>query len=125
MKLHVDKETKRIKGYTIIGNPVDETCDFIEIDMPQEEITEDLMFSKYIDGEIILDEEMKATTQEAVLLNELRAQREIECFPIINRGALWYNTLTEEQEAELQVWYQAWLDVTETKVIPEKPEWLV
>lgn len=61
---------------------------------------------------------------EEELLQQLREQREIECFSIINRGQLWYNSLTEEQLAELQVWYKAWLDVTETKVVPEKLEWL-
>lgn len=58
------------------------------------------------------------------VLEELRQQREVECFSIINRGALWYNTLTEEQLVELQDWYKAWLDVTETRVMPEKPSWI-
>lgn len=57
-------------------------------------------------------------------LQILRIKREDECFPIINRGNLWYATLTEEQVAELDNWYMAWLDVTETKVIPKKPKWL-
>lgn len=56
--------------------------------------------------------------------NDYRYQREIECFPIINRGILWYERLTTEQKEELNIWYQAWLDVTETKFIPEKPTWL-
>ena len=55
---------------------------------------------------------------------QLRDKRETECFSIINRGALWYNTLTEEQLVELQDWYKAWLDVTETRVVPEKLEWI-
>lgn len=55
----------------------------------------------------------------------LRSQREKICYPIINRGELWYSRLTTEQKEELDAWYQAWLDVTETKVIPEKPEWLI
>ena len=66
-------------------------------------------------------------TQEelnTIELNKLRQQREVECFPIINRGQLWYDTLTSEQRTELQEWYHAWLDVTETKVIPTKPSWL-
>lgn len=54
----------------------------------------------------------------------LRRQREAECFPIINRGQLWYDTLSEEQTVELKEWYQLWLDVTQTKQIPEKPSWL-
>lgn len=57
-------------------------------------------------------------------LNLLRLQREEECFPYINRGELWYDNLTQEQRIELSVWYQAWLDVTETKIIPTKPSWL-
>ena len=56
--------------------------------------------------------------------NELRARRQSICFPIINRGQFWYDTLTKEQKEKLQVWYKAWLDVTETLTEPVKPEWL-
>lgn len=58
------------------------------------------------------------------IIEQLREQREIECFSIINRGQLWYNTLTTEQVNELNNWYRAWLDVTETKIVPTKPSWL-
>lgn len=54
----------------------------------------------------------------------LRAYRSDACFSVINRGKLWYDTLTEEQLEELRAWYEAWLDVTETKIIPEEPTWL-
>lgn len=54
----------------------------------------------------------------------LRSRRETECFSIINRGQLWYNMLTEEQRAELDDWYKAWLDVTITLEVPRKPIWL-
>jgi hypothetical protein len=54
----------------------------------------------------------------------LRNIREIECFSIINRGKLWYDTLTPEQISELNEWYRAWLEVTETLVEPKKPEWI-
>jgi hypothetical protein len=66
-------------------------------------------------------------TEEEILenkKNELRARREIECFSIINRGKLWYDTLTPEQLEELQTWYLLWLDVTLTLLEPVKPEWL-
>lgn len=59
-----------------------------------------------------------------------RHQREIVCFPIINRGTIWYNTLTQEQKDELSIWYQDWLDITvdinleEMPIIPEYPNWL-
>ena len=54
----------------------------------------------------------------------LRKARERDCFSVINRGKAWYDLLTLEQEAELKEWYAAWLNVTETKVIPTAPSWL-
>ena len=65
----------------------------------------------------------KPYTQEEYIQN-LRAKRETECFPIINRGQLWYDTLTEKQMAELKEWYIAWLDVTDTLEVPTTPSWL-
>ena len=61
---------------------------------------------------------------EEEYINNLRAKRETECFPIINRGQLWYNALNEEQKAELKEWYIAWLDVTDTLEVPTTPSWL-
>ena len=55
---------------------------------------------------------------------KFRQRREEECFPVINRGKLWYETLTDEQVVALKKWYQDWLDVTDTRIVPEKPEWL-
>lgn len=62
--------------------------------------------------------------KDSYVLEDLRARRETECFPIINRGALWYNTLTEEQLLELQIWYDKWLNVTQTQWVPERPSWI-
>lgn len=61
---------------------------------------------------------------EAEQLQRFRRERKQVCFPVINRGSLWYSRLTIEQKEELDVWYQAWLDVTETKVKPETPSWI-
>ena len=58
-------------------------------------------------------------------LHDLRETRSQKCFNIINRGQLWYNRLTESQKQELQEWYEAWLNVTDTLVEPETPEWLL
>lgn len=58
------------------------------------------------------------------ILFELRERRELECFPIINRGFLWYERLTQEQLNELETWYQKWLDVTITGEIPVPPNWI-
>ncbi|WP_297931195.1 hypothetical protein [uncultured Coprobacter sp.] len=54
----------------------------------------------------------------------IRSRRNDECFPIINRGALWFNKLTESQVAELEIWYQEWLDAPATGQIPSKPHWI-
>ena len=61
---------------------------------------------------------------EKILNAKLRKAREKECFPYINRGQLWYATLTAEQQYELSQWYNAWLNITETHIYPEKPSWL-
>ena len=56
---------------------------------------------------------------------EIRRRRQKECFNLIdNRSQLWYNHITEEQKAELNSWYEAWLDAPKTKIIPDKPKWL-
>lgn len=57
-------------------------------------------------------------------LSLYRKERELKCFPVVNRGKLWYNTLTSEQLVELRKWYEAWLDVTETRIIPDTPSWV-
>lgn len=62
-----------------------------------------------------LDEELKA---------EYRQRRETECFAVVNRGQLWYEGISIQQLLELRQWYKAWLEVTETMVVPEKPAWI-
>lgn len=57
-------------------------------------------------------------------MRQLRRRRDEECFTVINRGELWYEKLTPKEKTELAAWYQGWLDVTETGVVPEIPEWL-
>lgn len=69
---------------------------------------------------IIIDE----TNNEKNRLQYLRDVRDVECFSIINRGGLWYKGLTEIQLQELEIWYNNWLDITETKTIPTKPDWI-
>lgn len=66
----------------------------------------------------------KAIYEKQQYLNSIRKRRETECFLIINRGTLWYDTLTVEQITELNDWYTAWLNAPATNVIPEKPQWL-
>lgn len=53
-----------------------------------------------------------------------RSLRERICFPIVNRGKAWYDRLTAVQETELNTWYDAWLNITETYIIPDTPTWV-
>lgn len=72
---------------------------------------------RYVNGEFILETLMDD--------DNLRIRRQIECFNVIdNRSQLWWNHLTNVQKKELDDWYEAWLCVTKTHIIPEKPEWL-
>ena len=66
----------------------------------------------------------KAAYEEKQAVAALRYRRSEECFPIVNRGALWYDKLTEEQKAELSEWYEAWLDAPQTGSAPDRPAWL-
>lgn len=54
------------------------------------------------------------------------AKGRAECFDIINRGKLWYDSLTAIQLTELNVWYQEWLDIPDKPLdyIPVKPSWI-
>lgn len=75
---------------------------------------------------LIKDDTIKIVNCDISALSddELRKLREQECFPIVNRGKLWYNCLTNEQITELTNWYFEWLNVTETRIYPKKPLWL-
>ena len=73
----------------------------------------------YINGQIV-----EASVEEQQNIEKLRLQRKTECFSLINRGQLWYDQLSLAQKVELQIWYQAWLNVTQTNIIPTKPSWL-
>lgn len=76
---------------------------------------------KVIDNKLVACE-VKPTHKD--IIENLREIRKTECFSIVNRGLIWYNTLTNEQINELDLWYKAWLDVTKTEVVPTKPNWL-
>lgn len=82
-------------------------------------------YAKHGSSYYIKDNKICLGKSDEQILNELRIEREVQCFQVINRGQLWYDNLTDTQKQELKVWYNAWLDVTETKVIPTKPKWLV
>lgn len=62
--------------------------------------------------------------QREIAAEKLRIKRKEVCYSVINRGKLWYDTLTDEQYMELVEWYYAWLDAPSTLEEPETPEWV-
>lgn len=113
-----------VDAYALVGSF---SSDYIEVDEPEDiQDFEDNCHSYYVskNNKLIKNNEKLTEITEERFINKLRCQREKQCFPYINRGELWYNQLTDEQKTELAIWYKAWLDVTETKVMPTKPEWL-
>ena len=66
----------------------------------------------------------KIKKQHATMEDNLRGMRIVECFSVINRGQLWYDSLSEKELIDLDDWYGKWLSVTQTLEVPEKPSWL-
>lgn len=95
------------------------------IDVPEKILIEDIATTKCFDpiNNCVIDYDDSDDIRMSEI-RSLRCKRENECFSIINRGQVWYNTLTEIQKIELQNWYQNWLNVTKTLIEPKKPEWL-
>ena len=55
--------------------------------------------------------------------NTLRKRRKAECFDLIDhKSKLWWDSLSEKDNAAVKQWYADWLAVTETKVIPALPD---
>lgn len=79
---------------------------------------------KVVGGSLEFDEAKSEELKTDSLREELRQRRDVECFPFVDRGRFWYDSLTAEQLQELNSFYLAWLDVTETLAPPERPSWL-
>ena len=120
MKVNVDQD-----GYVIDWALVGDNGG---IDVPEPDDLEE--FISCATGYMVVDGILKkdATRDRAKRLEKqkeaLRHQREAECFPVINRGWMWYSSLNLLQWIELKKWYLEWLNVTETLRIPERPTWL-
>lgn len=121
MKVLLD-EQNYVVSYALEG----ELLDAVEASEPNDLSHFEEHFTAYQvrDGTLVFDVARAAAERDEAAKDAYRKRREIECFPVINRGPLWYDTLTEEQLSELKTWYRAWLDGTNTQTIPEKPEWL-
>ena len=79
---------------------------------------------QFQDGKLVYKNDAYETHPTEELMAEYRRRRETECFSVVNRGQLWYEGVSLAQLLELRQWYKAWLNVTETMVVPEKPAWL-
>lgn len=121
MKVLLD-EQGYVKSYAVIGDLVD------GIDLPDPEdalhFEENFNAYKVHDGTVAFDAARSAALHDEAEKQDLRDRRQTECFAFVNRGQLWYATLSVKQLAELTAWYKDWLKVTETKVVPERPAWL-
>lgn len=111
-----------VLSFAFVGNLVDST------EVPEPEDLDLFMHQFYAfkieDGKLVHDPAEYESRQTEELKQEYRQRRETECFSVINRGQLWYEGVSLTQLLELRAWYQAWLNVTETMVVPEKPAWL-
>lgn len=121
MQVYLD-EQGYVNSYAILGTltngiEVNELRDLMHFQ-------EHFQSYKVVEGNLVFDENKESEVEQDALKQELRDRREVECFPIINRGQLWYESLDGQQRTELREWYTAWLKVTETFQVPEKPHWL-
>lgn len=83
----------------------------------------------FFDKPILFDDNNNLITpfnmsENEIKANHLRVKRVPYCFDIINRGQVWYNTLTNQQKNELQTWYQDWLDAPNKLKEPKQLNWL-
>ena len=111
-----------VQSFAFAGNLVDG----IKVADPEKlELFTQLFFAFRIeDGKLVYDAAEYENHKTEEQKEEYRRRRETECFSVINRGQLWYEGVSLSQLLELRAWYKAWLNVTETMVVPEKPTWI-
>lgn len=120
MKVTFD-ENGYVNGWCMVGDNGG-----TEVDVPDDfdRFLDRFDVFKLVDGKLVLDAEKAESDRVQQEQNTLRERRETECFSVINRGWIWYSCLTLTQWQELRTWYLAWLNVTKTLTIPERPSWI-
>ena len=121
MKIQVN-ENNYVENYVIVGKS--SSCN-IEVEEPEGFSPDNFQAWKYDGEKLVYDGEKAKALQAERDKDEIRFERSRVCFPVVNRGQLWYDTLTESEKNEIREWYQKWLDAPETGVVPEMPKWLV
>ena len=111
-----------VSSFAVIGDLIDG----IEVPEPENiaEFLECAAGYKIVDGVLVKDDEKVSAEAQELQKSILRERREKECFPVINRGYLWYSGLNLKQWLELKKWYLSWLNVTDTFTVPDRPDWL-
>lgn len=113
--------------YQIYNGRISAACDVAQsgFEYSEDEIIRDyagcLVFKK--DSETEEYAAAKAAYEKEQYKKELRRRRENECFAIVDRAA-WFYGLSDERKAEVLAWREAWLNVTDTLMVPEKPNWI-
>lgn len=113
--------SEQLNELGIENNVIDDLT--IEIMEVTDEVKELVELRKFVSPKGIKYEKNQEF-QDELLKEVLRKKREDVCFSIVNRGQVWYETLTVEQKIDLQNWYKEWLDVTNTLIEPLRPQWL-
>ena len=98
---------------------IDDTCVIIDDEMIPINFFDEYIQYSFKEGKLI-----KHSILSEIEKDHIRARRNSECFPIINRGNIWYDMLDTEEKEELGKWYHEWLDATATGVIPDLPSFL-
>ena len=111
-----------VQSFAFVGNLVNgiEVADPETLDL----FTQQHFAFRLEDGKLVHDATEYENRKTEEQKEEYRRRRETECFSVINRGQLWYEGVSLSQLLELRAWYKAWLNVTETMVVPEKPTWI-
>lgn len=120
MRITID-EKGYVTGWSVVGDEAGILCEAPE---DFDHFAEFYQCYLYTDGVMTIDQKVEEELRVRRQRDEIRRQRETECFPFINRGALWYKNLTNDKLAQLEQWYIDWLDAPETMTIPSAPVWL-
>ena len=121
MKIQIDKNGY-VENYVIVGES--NVCN-IEVEEPEGLSPDNFPAWKYDGEKLVYDMEQAKVLQAERNKDEIRFERQRVCFPVVNRGQFWYDTLTQNEKNEIREWYQKWLDAPETGVVPEKLSWLI
>lgn len=121
MQVYLD-ENGYVNSYANVGALVDGIKTNTPIDL--EHFKEHYQAYKVVNNALVFDSQKEVVIELEERREELRTLRETECFSYVDRSQFWYDSLSSTQLVELHTWYDAWLNVTETMIIPERPTWL-